>query len=92
MKSFKDFITERKGFKKTRNSGVVTRGKVVIDITAPNEELADRMEELLVDEGFDSAEYGDDLGSGGYLFSMVINSNEMKDFNFYYNKFKKELS
>lgn len=93
MKSFKEYLNEAKGFKKIRNpnKGAGTRGKVHIDIIAPNEELADKMEAALMDEGFESAEYGDDLGSDGYLFSMMVNSNELKDFNYFYNKFKKEI-
>lgn len=83
----------RSSFKKVRNtnSGCGRRGIVHIDITAPNEKLADMLERMLIEEGFQTGQYGDDLGDDGYLFSMFIPSNELKDFNYLYNKFKKEL-
>ena len=62
-----------------------------IDITAPNEELADKMEAELVDLGYESAEYGDDLGAGGFLFSMMVDSRDLKEFNQDYNEIKKRL-
>lgn len=97
MKTFKEYLFEaRKGFKKSRNpgtnQGAGTRGKVHIDITAPTEDLANQMEEKLVELGYESAEYGDDLGEGGYVFTMVVDSIDMKEFNQDYNQIKKELA
>lgn len=93
MKKFKDYTKSRTSFKKERNpnKGSGSRGWVHIDITAPNEELADKMEEELVELGYSSAEYGDDLGNGGYIFTMVIDSRDLKEFNEDYNKIKNKL-
>ena len=93
MKSFREYLTEAKGFKKSRNpnQGSGRRGVVHIDIIAPNEQLANKMESALVEEGYESAEYGDDMGSDGYLFSMMINSSELKEFNSVYDRLKKEI-
>lgn len=97
MQSFTQFLNEsRRTFKKSRNpgtnQGAGTRGKVQFDITAPNEELADTMEAELVELGYESAEYGDDLGSDGYLFSIVVDSRDLKDFNADYKMLKTKLS
>ena len=87
-------IKPRTTFKKeiNKNGGTAERGVVHVDITAPNEELADLMEAKLVEIGYESGEYGDDLGAGGYLFSIFVRSSEMKEFNRDYSNIKKNLT
>jgi hypothetical protein len=62
-----------------------------MDIVAPSEELADKMEAELINLGYTSAEYGDDLGAEGFLFQMMIDSSELKQFNQDYTRIKREL-
>jgi len=73
-----------------KNDGCGVRGKVHIDITAPNIKLADEMEKKLIEIGFESAHCGDDIGNG-FVFSMMIETNEIKDFNKAYKELKNKL-
>jgi hypothetical protein len=86
-------ISKPRKFSKSvnKNDGYGVRGIVHIDIIAPNLELADKMEHELVELGFDSAYCGDDIGNG-FVFSMMIETKEIKDFNKAYRDLKNKLN